>query len=462
MLAAIDEYYRPVKTLAGTVIHIPRAESAISRVPAPDATPSGVDSPRWEGKPIAVGPAGFVSEVSITLDPTNPERLAATTTRTSKQDCELPNCIVQLPLFTSQDGGETWQEQATFGQQQLVVDHGQVVFDANGVLNILGIRNGVIVLNQTTLTENDLPTLASFAEATSAYLMARPWLRVHPETGELFLTLDAQEGDQLYVTPSLKRSDDGVRWSITARADQHISASDVFSPRATGPDDIQVLFGDDNSVSLVWVWDSVPWTWPRTVWMANSIDGGETFGEPIPILETWGPINTASANGDFAIAYRVGDETNQQLAVATTSNNGQTWTSTIASGSVPLYFDPDKGPGIGMSADNTIDLVFYAMDNPGENCILTIESWQQTFFSRIDPCTYNAYYTFSSDNGLSFAEPIQLNQQPIQGKDFTYFEGVARPGSHLAVASGSESAYPIWIGTPENGRTQVFTAKIER
>jgi hypothetical protein len=463
MLIAIDEYYRPVKTLAGTVIYIPRGESRISRVPAPTTTVGGAAPPIWDESPIPVGPAGFLREVSLAIDPTNPNQLAVTTTQVSKQDCEQFNCIVKLLLFTSQDGGETWQNEATFGQQQFAVDHGQLVFDSNGVLNILAVRNGVVVLSQTTFAEADLETLSGFEDVTSAQVMARPWLRVHPNTGELFLTLDAQEGNQLYVTPSLKRSNDGVRWSITARADQHISASDIFSPRATGPDDIQVLFGEGNNVSLVWVWDSVPWTWPRTVWMASSIDGGVTFGEPSPILETWGSINTTSANGDFAIAYRVGDETNQQLAVATTSNNGQTWTSTIASGDVPLYFDPNKGPGIGMSAGNTIDLVFYTKDNPDANCNLTIESWRQTLLNgRVDPCTYNVYYTFSSDGGLSFATPIQLNQQPIRGDDFARFHGISQPGSHLAVASGGEFAYPIWIGTPENGKTQIYTAKIER
>jgi hypothetical protein len=463
MLIAIDEYYRPVKTLAGTVIYIPKGESRISMVPAPTTGVGGAAPLLWEGAPIPIGPAGFVSEASLSIDPTNPNQLAATTTQASKQDCEQSNCIVKLLLFTSQDGGETWQNQATFGQQQFAVDHGQVAFDPNGVLNILALRNGVIVLSQTTFAEADLETLSGFADVTSAQVTASPWLRVDPNTGELFLTLDAQEGNQLYVTPSLRRSNDGVRWSITARADQHISASDILSPRATGPDDIQVLFGEGNNVSLVWVWDSEPWTWPRTVWMANSSDGGVTFGEPSPILETWGPINTTSAHGSFAIAYRVGDETNQQLAVATTSDNGQTWTSTIASGDVPLYFDPDKGPGIGMSPDNAIDLVFYAMDDPAANCTLTVESWQETLFnSRVDPCAYNIYYTSSSDGGLSFAEPIQLNQQPIRGSDFARFQGVSQPGSHLAVASGGEFAYPIWVGTPKTGQSQIYTAKIER
>ncbi|HEX6033407.1 MAG TPA: glycosyltransferase family 39 protein, partial [Anaerolineales bacterium] len=162
MLKAIDEYYRPVKTLAGTVMYIPLVESGISRVPAPETALESAVSPLWEEKPIPVGQAGFVSEVSITVDPTNPDQLAATTTGASKQDCEQPNCIVQLLLFTSQDGGETWQTLETFGRPKVVVDHGQVLFDPNGMLNILGIRDDVIVLNQSTLAENDLPTLAGF------------------------------------------------------------------------------------------------------------------------------------------------------------------------------------------------------------------------------------------------------------------------------------------------------------
>ena len=463
LLAAIDEYYRPVRTLAGTVMYIPRGEGSVAMVPSPTNVSGDAATTVWDGSPISVSPAAFVSEVSLSIDPTNPDQLAATTTRTSKQDCEQPNCIIQLLLFTSQDGGESWEESATFGQQQVVVANGQVAFDPNGVLNTLAFRNGVVVLSQTSFADAELQTLAGFADATSALVGAKPWLRVHPETGELFMTFDAQEGDRLYVTPSLKRSNDGVLWSLTSRADQHISATDIFSPRGTGPEDIQVLFGNGDNVSLVWVWDPEPWTWPRTVWMTNSSDGGETFGEPAPILETWGPINTSSANGNFAIVYKTGDETNQELAVATTSDNGQSWTSTFANGNVPLYFDPDKGPGISMADENTIDLVFYAMENPDQACTPTLESWRQTMlFGRIDPCTYNVYYTSRSDGGLSFAEPVQLNQQPIHGQDFARFQGTSRPGSHLAIASGIEFASPMWIGTPETGKTQIYTAKIAR
>ena len=96
--------------------------------------------------------------------------------------------------------------------------------------------------------------------------------------------------------------------------------------------------------------------------MANSKDGGQSFGEPTPILKTWGPINSSSANGLFSIVYRVGTEDEQQLAVATTDDDGQTWQSAIASGNIVLGFEANKGPGIGMSLDGTIDLVVYNQD----------------------------------------------------------------------------------------------------
>jgi hypothetical protein len=195
--------------------------------------------------------------------------------------------------------------------------------------------------------------------------------------------------------------------------------------------------------------------------MANSDDGGMTFGEPAPILKTWGPINTTSANGVFAIAYRTGTEENQQLAIATTSDNGQAWKSAIASGSMSLHFEGDKGPGIGIAANGTIDLVFYAREG-GKGCFQTLESWQETLpYGRLDPCEYSVYYTYSKD-GQTFAEPIRLNENIIRGEDFIQFQGASQVGSHLSVASGDDFAYPVWVGTPSQDKTQVYGIKISR
>ena len=116
-----------------------------------------------------------------------------------------------------------------------------------------------------------------------------------------------------------------------------------------------------------------------------------------------------------------------------------------------------------MAPNGIIDLVFYAHDSGSKDCVLNIESWQQTLpFGRVDPCEYNVYYTYSKDGGLTFAEPVKLNERSIRGDDFIRSRGGSQVGSHLAVASANEFAYPTWIGTPTPGKTPVFGVKINR
>ena len=197
--------------------------------------------------------------------------------------------------------------------------------------------------------------------------------------------------------------------------------------------------------------------------MAHSTDGGTTFDEPVVILETWGPINSASANGQYAIVYRVGTESTQQLAVAVSSDNGQSWTSSIANGNIPVYFDTTKSPGINIASDGTIDMLFYAHDGDLAGCVQNIEMWRNTFWSEnIDTCNYNVYYTYSSDSGATFSQPIKLNQTLVKGESFTRFNGTSSIGSHLSITSTDDVVYPIWIGTPADEKTQVFTVRIDR
>ncbi len=58
--------------------------------------------------------------------------------------------------------------------------------------------------------------------------------------------------------------------------------------------------------------------------------------------------------------------------------------------------------------------------------------------------------------------PVQLNERPIQGESFVLQNGGSQVGSHIAVASSDSHAFPIWIGTPQREKTQVYTARIER
>jgi hypothetical protein len=465
MLAAIEKDYRPTKTLAGTVIFTPQRETGISRVPSP------IDLRNFEPDKVVFGQIQSVTDSSrwaepdISVNPNHPEHVAVIGTQASQFDCQMPNCKIELWLFVTQDGGETWTKSKPFNAPESIFYNGLVDFSREDTLYTFGTRNNTLTLNSADLASDYQIRSAGREDITSAQVAARPWFRVHPENGVLYVSMDAQEADMLYVTPSLIRSQRfGTGWSTTSRADLRVAVRDFNNGRAVWPDDIQVLFGEGQNLSLIWTWDWEPWTWPRMVWMANSTDGGVSFGEPTPILDTWGPINSTSSNGVFAIAYRAGTEETQQIAVAVTSDNGQTWESSIASGDVPLYFDIQVGPGIGMTPNgDTVDLVFYAHDSSSLDCVLDLQTWQERgFWEVVDTCRYNAYYTYSQDGGDHFSIPVKLNKDIIDGESFARFEGSSMSGSHLAVASSDEYAYPVWIETPGVNQTQVHTVQIQR
>ncbi len=463
MLAEIETYYRPTKTLGGTVVFLPQGITEITQIPNPDESETIIPD-------VIKGPIQPVSDISqwgqpdIAVNPNHQEHLAVIATHTTKFDCALPNCKIDIFLHISLDGGKTWSTTKPFTTPDSIFYNGLVEFNGEDTLYAFGTRNNTLTLNSADLESSYQMGLSGRVDITSAQVMARPWFRVHPDTGKSYITLDAQEADMLFVTPSLIQSQSGFTgWSTITRANLRVSIQDFMSGRANWLDDIQVLFGEGQNLSLIWTWDWEPWTWPRTIWMANSVNGGETFGEPTPIAETWGPINSTSTNGVYAIVYRTGSETSQKLAMATSADDGQTWESTIASGDVPLFFDVQIGPGIGMAPNGTIDLVFYAHDPNSLDCVLDIQRWQEVGpWGYVDTCSYNVFYTYSDDGGHSFREPIKLNEDLVVGESFARFEGQSTPGSHLAVASSDTHAYPVWIRTPEDGKTQVYTVQITR
>ncbi len=464
MLSAIQENYRPTKTLAGTVVFYPQLETGISKVSTPYEYLSSITDQIFIGNLQQISDISNWGQPDITINPNQPEHLAIIATHTSQFDCKLPNCRVELYLYTSLDGGLNWSKTQPYPSSENIFQNGQVDFDHQDNLYVFSTRNKTLTLNNANLNKDYIMERLTVQEITSAQVAAKPWFRIHPDTSKVYVTLDAQEMDMLYTTPSLIRSTDYEnQWATISRADLRISVNDINTGRANSLDDIQVLFGDSDTVSLVWTWDWEPWIWPRTVWMANSNDGGETFGEPTPILETWGPIKATSSNGIYAIAYRIGTEEVQKLAVATTSDNGNTWNSSIASGNIPMYFDADHGPGLAIAPDGSIDMVFIVHDPNSLDCVLNIQKWKEfSFGGQRDLCSYNIYYTHSKDDGRSFSEPVQINDQLILGESLASFEGHSTFGSHLEIASNIDYAYPVWIGTPEDGKTQVYTVQIKR
>jgi hypothetical protein len=448
--------------LAGNIVYQPLNGVETSTIAAP--AESGSFTPdRLEIGPLQpISQVPYVAQPQIAVSPVNPDHLAAVVTAVSDFACEAADCRFNLIFYTSTDGGATWVEQSPVRETAQDTSSGAVAFGLDGALYAFGLRDGRMIINRTMAEGGALPYEMSPADTipiTTSPLFSQPWLSVHPQSGELFLSYAGRNRNN--VGPSLKRSvDGGATWSSTIEVDEGINADDVVNGRAMPQQDVQVMFGQGDDLAVVWTWSPDTDNLPLGVWLATSADDGATFSQARQIAQTWGPIKALAHDGAYYIFYRPGSEESQELAVAISSDGGNTWEAVSVSHDVPLYFDIDKGPGVNVAANGMIDVVFYAQ---AEDCGLNLAMWRQRFEGAwIDTCLYDVYYTFSPDGGRSFSQPQRLNEGSIRGEQFVR-PGGSSVGSHPGVASTEAFAYPIWLGTEgEEEGVQTYTLRIER
>jgi hypothetical protein len=431
------------------------------------APPTPISAPTDRPDEVHVGPLRRVSQLPyilephIAVNPTNPNHLAAVVASVSEFDYSGGG-IWELVLYTSTDGGATWDEQIPFETSAASAD-GVVGFGPDGMLYVVGLTGQGTVLTVRANDEGKM-TLSNTSAVTSTYGNDKPWLTIDQHSGTLYVTYDGPAGAQNKEDRVLlaQSNDQGLTWSTPVMASAGVLNSDIESGQASTHFGAQVLLGKGNNLAIVWAWSPGFDTLPSGVWIATSNDKGQTFSEARQIAETWGIISTAFYEGDSYIFYRQGTEQSQQLAAAISHDGGTTWTTSSVSGELPLYFDIDKAPGVNVAPNGTIDVMFYAQGEGAPECINMAAFRKRREQGWVDQCVFNIYYTFSKDGGQTFHAPIKLNDAPVIGSRFVRTRGMSRPGEYMGMASTDDYAYPVWIDTQGAEGTQAYTVRIER
>ncbi len=431
-------------------------------------------------QPIQVSKVPYVFNADIAVDPTNPDRIAVTVNSSEVYKCD-DVCGNYPVLYTSSNAGRTWQEQIPFGKE---AQNGFAypTFDAQGKLytnataNPEGGFSTITYVNQADETMNVLSTAGARIEDD----IFDSRLYSDSETDLLYLSyLENQEiRDGMWAgTPKLRTSvDEGKTWSepisVLKKPTWEMNGGRVLMS--------SLLLGEGDELAVVWFQEDYvfinrqgrydytePTSFaPYTIWIASSKDSGKTFSSPYRIGESWGMISTAYANGIYYVVTRYAsyDTGEASLILLQSKNNGLSWTIANINRNIKLYsgFPYEVIPGLSVTPDGTVDVIFYGQSNAPE-CISVPAPMSREW---TDNCNYNVYYTSSKDDGARikiFAEPKQLNEEPIIGSKFVHIYGTTFPGWFIGIASTNEAAYPVWISNREGVEgTQAYMMKIER
>jgi hypothetical protein len=178
-------------------------------------------------------------------------------------------------------------------------------------------------------------------------------------------------------------------------------------------------------------------TWSSRIWLG----AGEAF--------RW-PSATAAPNGDVSVAWRELDPDGAyRIRVTRSLDSGQSWSPSATvtaqpAGSVPWNLLTLPSPGITVSADGTIALVYHDLRNdvPGDD-IRTIDTW----------------LTHSQDGGLTWTE--SLVAAPFDLDSVPDGESGLGHGQSALTASGNQFLAGLVLAAPYEayGPTDVYLSR---
>ncbi len=447
-----------------------------------------------DAQPIQVSKVPYVFNADISIDPTNPERIAITVNSAEEFICDLENCDARSLLYTSSDAGKNFQEQLLFNDEGADT-YAYPSFDATGnfYTSMTFYLEDDSFATRTYLFQTDptMKVLENFAPLEDDRISDSK-LFADPKTNTLYLNyleLQEVESDMWSGTPKLRTSTDGGKTWSNPISVLKTPTWEMNGGRAM----LSSLFlGENNELAVVWFQEDYvfvekdgQYTYtepvesaPYSIWVASSEDSGKTFSKPKKLNygagfatggESWGGITTAYTNGIYYVLTRqVAPPAGRMgLVLLSSSNNGR-WSFTRVNGDLELYtsFPYEVTPGLSVTADGMIDIVFYAQTN-APDCISVPTQYAVALpIEWADKCSYNVYYTYSKNEGKIppvFTEPRQLNDEPIVGSQFVRIFNVTSPGEAIGIASTNDAAYPVWIGNRADVEgTQAYMMKIAR
>jgi hypothetical protein len=433
--------------------HAPAHNPALTCKPAPCALPNVQAS----------GGGDPVSETSIAVNPLDPKELI-----TGGMDY---NCARSLQSFwTSSDGGSTWSGGcATLAKGAMGGEGDPVVgYDLNGTawrggLDVLRSGQSEIVVSNSSDNGKTWST-PTVAVKLSKLLSDKPWLAIDtnadsPDKNAIYISstqFDSENNSQIYVTHS---TDGGQSWQSVA------AASQAVWPQINQFSDLAI--GGDGTVYLSYL--SCDATGPANdcgdragmLYITQSADGGNTWATPV-LMATMGlafdncacaffgnlpntsepmseiPViaidNSSGAHaGELYFAAYTWTGVFMQLLLGTSMDGGNTWNPAIAV--APKTDKHDQFlPWINVSAKGVLGITWLDRRNDPNNL------------------DYEAFGTWSSDGGNTFASDIQLAREPSDPLN-DGFNG-AFMGEYTGNAWNGKTLFAAWPDTRNGTDTQ--------
>ncbi len=449
----------------------------------------------------AGGVSGYQGEVSIAVNPNNPQDLVAganTFYQDPTQACQSPSGTTYgtQALYGSSDGGQTWTyncapwpssltggvngANAWFGSDP------SMAWDANGNAyasymlisqNSRGTSGAAIVVAESTdsgvtwspvgIVVNNIANSSNFDDKDMMAIDTTSG-RSYSHTNRLYVIWDENN------TERVAYSDNGTSWTTVVVENAANAGSDIGGDLAVGPDG-----------TVYAIWDRLPAGGDTHVF-AKSTDGGQTWSTPVQVaigtLSSFGTNNSPPAqdkrgiNAFGAIAVDTGSSpysgtiyvvypdfpsgvssgTDVNIYEIHSSDGGSTWTA-------PVKVNDDTGTA-------TQFFPWVAVDPTSGDVVV---SWYDT---RNDPNNRKTqmFFAYSTDGGQTFQPNVQVTQASNQfsslnstvaysdenSTDNTNYNA-NQYGDYAQITAQNGEAWVIWTDTRQFYPSDTGNAKRE-